>query len=256
MGVIWTKLLVMMDSVSIERLISMYTTQWLPLRSTNMDDCPICLMPLLEPTNTRPVHWYNFSSRHNSARKLKTCDHVIHRKCLENMLKHGNAAYLQCPCCKTVQGVRMGTRPLTGTIQHTKMNVPLPGYERFRTIEILFNFQNGIQGSEHPNPGQYFEARGFPRKAYLPDSREGIRALYGLYKAWEQRLIFTVGRSLTTNQNNVVTFDSIHLKTKISALEHGYPDPSYLSNLFDELKGFGITDAVIDAYMRQHPNLV
>ena len=57
------------------------------------------------------------------------------------------------------------------------------------------------------------------------------RALHGLYLAWEQRLLFTVGTSLTTNQTNCVTWNDIHLKTHKSGPNHSYPDPNFLSNL-------------------------
>jgi hypothetical protein len=37
-------------------------------------------------------------------------------------------------------------------------------------------------------------------QAYLPDTSEGERALHGLYQAWTQRVLFTVGRSQTTGR--------------------------------------------------------
>merc|ERR1712107_195522 len=90
------------------------------------------------------------------------------------------------------------------------------------------------------NPLQHF----FPR-----------RALHGLYLAWEQRLLFTVGTSLTTNQSNCVTWNDIHLKTYKLGPNHCYPDPNFLSNLMQELAGFGITEAEIGRHMTAHPNL-
>ncbi len=40
-------------------------------------------------------------------------------------------------------------------------------------------------------------------QAYLPDTSEGERALHGLYQAWTQRVLFTVGRSQTTGRVSV-----------------------------------------------------
>ena len=34
-------------------------------------------------------------------------------------------------------------------------------------------------------------------QAYIPDNEEGVKALHGIYLAWEQRLLFKVGTSLT-----------------------------------------------------------
>ena len=89
----------------------------------------------------------------------------------------------------------------------------LPGYEGSGSIEITFNFSGGIQvcllssarvskcytifpfqGPEHPNPGQPYRNNSFPRKAYLPDNKEGEMALHGVYMAWNNRLMFTVGQ--------------------------------------------------------------
>ena len=57
------------------------------------------------------------------------------------------------------------------------------------------------------------------------------RALHGLYLAWEQRLLFTVGTSMTTGQSNCVTWNDIHLKTNRTGPDHSYPDPNFLANL-------------------------
>ncbi|MEQ2177299.1 hypothetical protein GOODEAATRI_002156, partial [Goodea atripinnis] len=53
------------------------------------------------------------------------------------------------------------------------------------------------------------------RVAYLPDSPEGNRVLGLLRRAFEQRLIFTIGTSMTTGLQNVITWNDIHHKTSI-----------------------------------------
>ena len=69
------------------------------------------------------------------------------------------------------------------------------------------------QQPEHPNPGVRYP--GTDRVAYLPDSPEGNRVLGLLRRAFEQRLIFTIGTSMTTGMQNVITWNDIHHKTSI-----------------------------------------
>ena len=76
-----------------------------------------------------------------------------------------------------------------------------------------------------------------------------------MYLAWSQRLMFTVGRSITTQRDNCITWNDIHMKTNARSTEHGYPDPQYLANLSQDLAGFGITEAEIAQHMASHPNL-
>lgn len=47
----------------------------------------------------------------------------------------------------------------------------VPGYEGYKTITINYTIPSGVQGPEHPNPGQPYT--GTSRIAYLPDSQEG-----------------------------------------------------------------------------------
>jgi len=113
--------------------------------------------------------------------------------------------------------------------------------------DLIFNFfsiPSGIQGNEHPNPGQAYYAVGFPRVCYLPDNSLGRRVLRLLQIAFERRLIFTIGRSVTTGREDVVTWNEIHHKTELgpSTSGHGYPDHSYLERTLAELAAQGVTD--------------
>lgn len=76
----------------------------------------------------------------------------------------------------------------------------------------LTSFNISLQ-IEHPNPGVRYP--GTDRVAYLPDSPEGNRVLGLLRRAFEQRLIFTIGTSMTTGMQNVITWNDIHHKTSI-----------------------------------------
>jgi len=226
-----------------------HTIPWkLPSSGEPVDECPICLH-VLGDTN------YNIYSDKTRSLMLRLCKHTFHQTCLEALLKQSTSRFLQCPICRNVHGTRTGTRPTNGTITHNILDSALPGHEQYKTIKITFNFVNGVQGADHPSPGQPFTAPGFPRMAYLPDSPEGIDAMHGIYVAWQQKLIFTVGRSITNSLDNVVTWDGIHMKTSPNGTEHGYPDAGYLRNLFEELEGFGITSATISSHKAKYPQL-
>uniref|UniRef100_A0A672QVX7 E3 ubiquitin-protein ligase n=1 Tax=Sinocyclocheilus grahami TaxID=75366 RepID=A0A672QVX7_SINGR len=108
------------------------------------------------------------------------------------------------------------------------------------TILCPVLFLGGHCHTEHPNPGNYFH--GTSRRAYLPDNREGKEVLALLQRAFDQRLIFTVGTSTTSGLENAVTWNDIHHKinTHGGPQNYGYPDPDYLKRVKDELKAKGI----------------
>ena len=68
------------------------------------------------------------------------------------------------------------------------------------------------------------------RTGYLPDSPEGQKILRLLEVAFKRKLVFTVGRSVTTGADNVIVWNGIHHKTNINggSANFGYPDPTYL----------------------------
>jgi len=219
--------------------LSEHTRVWQPVEPA--EQCTICLGDM--------------DKDGGPCRQLNLCPHHFHSECLNQMLMTSPSPFLQCPICKKVHGVRTGNRPINGNMRHGIDQTSLPGHEGSGTITIHFSFRSGVQGPEHPSPGQAYTAHNFPRQAYLPDTPDGCRALHGLYLAWEQRLLFTVGTSMTTGQPNCVTWNDIHLKTHRNGPNHSYPDPNFLTNLMQELAGFGITEAEIGAHMTAHPNL-
>jgi len=233
-----------------EDILSKFTTPWVSPATQPGDppQCSICLLDLSDnssytTTTLAPVL------------TLMDCNHSFHSACLTALMANSPSQFLQCPTCKKVYGVRTGTRPTTGSMKHRLLRSSLPGHNGCGTIEMHFMFTPGIQGPEHPHPGQYYNPVGFPRTAFLPDNQEGVKALHGLYMAWEQRLLFTVGKSITTGMDNCVTWNDIHLKTKVSGGEHSYPDEQYLKNLAQDLAGFGITEAGISSHMGRHKGL-
>ncbi|KAG8231848.1 hypothetical protein J437_LFUL008619 [Ladona fulva] len=186
---------------------------------------------------------------------LTLCDHLMHLSCLNSMLQsisnRAKSLYIQCPVCMKIYGMKTGNQP-AGTMDWAVLNSSLPGHPGTCTIQITYNITSGIQGTEHPNPGRPFYAVGFPRVCYLPDTPKGRKVLRLLQIAFERRLVFTVGRSVTTGREDVVTWNEIHHKTEAgpvgnhamggSSLGHGYPDPGYLDNVLHELAAHGVYD--------------
>ncbi|XP_017271233.1 E3 ubiquitin-protein ligase DTX3L isoform X2 [Kryptolebias marmoratus] len=181
------------------------------------DKCPICLD--------------SFTSK----KQLK-CKHEFCKACLQKSMKHNGPI---CPVCKDVFGAMEGDQP-EGKMTWFKSPSSLPGFEGFGHIIITYDIPHGKQTEKHPQPGQYYS--GINRTAYLPDNKEGNEVLKLLEKAFEQKLIFTVGTSRTTGLDHQVTWNDIHHKTSMygGPDRFGYPDPMYLSRVKEELKAKGI----------------
>ncbi|KAG5841154.1 hypothetical protein ANANG_G00196560 [Anguilla anguilla] len=189
-------------------------------RKQEEENCPICLDAIKE----------------SQKKTLSRCKHSFCRDCLNKAFESKPA----CPVCGILYGNLKGTQPENGTMTFSTVKAPLPGNDSYGSIVIRYEIPSGIQGEEHPNPGQRYE--GTSRTAFLPDSREGRKVLKLLERAFEQRLIFTVGQSSTTGKSNVVTWNDIHHKTNRNGgpVNYGYPDPDYLDRVQDELKAKGI----------------
>ncbi|XP_050190757.1 probable E3 ubiquitin-protein ligase DTX3 [Myiozetetes cayanensis] len=183
--------------------------------------CPICLGEMRGP------------------RTLERCRHAFCGDCIARALQVRSA----CPVCGRFYGQLVGNQPPDGRMLVTRDHqLPLPGYEAFGTIIIQYVFPPGVQGVEHPNPGVRYP--GTTRVAYLPDCPEGNKVLGLFRKAFAQRLTFTVGTSLTTGRANVITWNDIHHKTNCTGGPQlfGYPDPTYLARVQEELRAKGITE--------------
>uniref|UniRef100_A0A9J7YWN0 E3 ubiquitin-protein ligase n=1 Tax=Cyprinus carpio carpio TaxID=630221 RepID=A0A9J7YWN0_CYPCA len=171
----------------------------------------------------------------NDKEKLK-CRHEFCRECIRRSVESLGPI---CPVRKEVFGKMEGNQP-DGTMKVTKSRLSLPGYPQCGTIEIHYDIPSGIQRKKHPNPGEHFH--GARHRAYLPDNREGNEVLVLLHRAFNQKVIFTVGTSTTSGLKNAVTWNDIHHKTNTygGPLNYGYPDPDYLRRVKDELKAKGI----------------
>ena len=69
--------------------------------------------------------------------------------------------------------------------------------------------------------------------------------------AWERRLTFTVGRSVSTNVDNSVIWNEIHHKT--GSPGHCYPDPEYLDRVIEELESQGVGEEDLPAPRAPQP---
>lgn len=180
-----------------------------------LDNCVICLDTIQLP-------------------KKLDCGHKFCESCIVTSFKSWQP---KCPSCCRLFGPLRGTQPKGGTFTTRRLPQQLPGHPDCGTIEIVYHFNSGIQSQEHPNPGQPYG--GTTRCAYLPANREGDQLCSLLKRAFDANLVFTVGRSITTGADNVVIWNDIHHKTAFTG-PFGYPDPTYLTRLKEELAAKGI----------------
>ncbi|XP_034550804.1 uncharacterized protein LOC117820949 isoform X2 [Notolabrus celidotus] len=181
------------------------------------ENCPICM-----DTFTK--------------KKQLKCKHEFCEDCLKQSKESMGPI---CPVCKRVFGKIEGDQP-PGTMTSKSYGRSLSGFPNCGSITITYDIPGGKQTEKHPNPGKYFN--GLTRTAYLPDNKEGKEVLHLLKRAFDQKLIFTVGTSRTTGMENQVTWNDIHHKTSMTGGTtcYGYPDPNYLSRVKEELKAKGI----------------
>ena len=175
---------------------------------------------------------------------MNKCKHYAHTKCLEDMIgRQASSDYLVCPICAKIYGTRIGNMPDTVTMTAWEdNNFHADGHPNEGLIIISYNAQDGIQGRGHPNPGKPFKALGFPRYAFLPGSTEGKKVLKLLQVAFERRLTFSVGNSLSNpTEGDCIVWGGIHHKTSmVSGSIHGYPDAGYLKRVTTELLSLGV----------------
>ncbi|KAK0070199.1 E3 ubiquitin-protein ligase DTX3 [Biomphalaria pfeifferi] len=144
-----------------------------------------------------------------------------------------------CPFCRTVFKILTGNQPDGEMRVNYFQYKHAAGYEHCGVWEIQYILMSGIQKENHPNPGKCYSS--ILRTAYLPDTSEGFDVLLLLKLSFMRRLTFTIGLSLTMNLEDKITWNDIHHKTALDGGSYGYPDPSYLKRVLQELKGKGVT---------------
>uniref|UniRef100_A0A1B0BQD2 E3 ubiquitin-protein ligase n=1 Tax=Glossina palpalis gambiensis TaxID=67801 RepID=A0A1B0BQD2_9MUSC len=210
-------------------MISRFVKVVEPPQWPNAQPCPMCMEELVHNVQ-------------NPAIALSRCKHLMHLQCLNGMIiaqqnELNKNLFIECPVCGIVYGEKIGNQP-SGTMSWSVISKSLPGHEGQNTIQIVYDIVSGIQTSEHPHPGRAFFAVGFPRICYLPDCPLGRKVLRFLKIAFDRRLLFSIGRSVTTGREDVVIWNSVDHKTQFNM----FPDPTYLQRCMQQLVHLGVTD--------------
>eukprot|EP00899_Mesostigma_viride_P025606 jgi/Mesvir1/622/Mv03005-RA.1 len=147
--------------------------------------------------------------------------------------------FTRCEECMQRFGVTVGTQPEYTQVSYMREpGITLAGHGP-GAIKITYHIPSGRQDPDGVKPGTSCERTG--RVAYLPDSLEGHEVLRWLHQAFQQRLIFSVGKSLTTGQDNVVVWAGIQHKTDLTPNStFGYPDGTYLMRVIAEMQQAGV----------------
>ncbi|KAK1877227.1 E3 ubiquitin-protein ligase DTX3L [Dissostichus eleginoides] len=159
---------------------------------------------------------------------MKTkCGAAFCSKCLDVVHSHCRVCHKQ-----TSQGIQ-------GEMTICRKNISVPGHTQDSAITITYVIPDGIQGEDHPSPGEPFQGGTF--EAYLPDSQKTRKLVYRLKKAFEQGLTFTVTGKDTEAR---VAWDGIPHKTTVlgGKSANGYPDSTYLTRLTEVLDSNGIEE--------------
>ncbi|KAL8615431.1 hypothetical protein ACOMHN_036251 [Nucella lapillus] len=169
--------------------------------------------------------------------KALTCGHVFCTSCIDQWFQTKPT----CPTCNSIQGTVRGDQPKDGIMgmKYSSFSACDGFPQGMYTVDYWF--PSGKQKENHPNPGKWYNST--RRIAFLPDTAEGRKVLMLLKVAFDRRLIFTVGKSATTDSVGII-WNDIHHKTLCSggAESHGYPDPTYLTRVQEELAAKGVTE--------------
>ncbi|XP_053407925.1 uncharacterized protein LOC128559644 [Mercenaria mercenaria] len=165
-----------------------------------------------------------------------SCGHVFCADCIKEQFTYKQA----CPTCGKVCGIIKGDQPYGQMDVVINDRASCAGFESSGRIEITYKFPDGTQEDNHPCPGQRY--KGITRTAYLPNNRKGREICDMLKVAFKRKLVFTIGRSRTTGADGVITWNDIHHKTDPKPhSQFGYPDPTYLDRVTEELEVKGVT---------------
>nr|XP_019949812.1 PREDICTED: uncharacterized protein LOC109634025 [Paralichthys olivaceus] len=157
------------------------------------------------------------------------CGTTLCSKCLDSVHVHCRVCHAADP---TPQGIQ-------GKMSYSKLHFSLPGHNKDSAIKITYCIPDGIQGSDHPFPGNPFQGGVF--EAFLPDCEKSRKLLPRLEKAFRLGLTFRVKVKETEAR---VTWDSIPHKTSLQGGKSGkgYPDSSYLTRLSQVLTSHWIEE--------------
>ena len=210
--------------------------------SKERDKCPICLCEFYDsiiPDDKSKFVLKDISEylkQEIDVVKLYKCeDHFYHIECLNNLIKDKQGGGFKCAMCQKIYGILEGSMP-PGTMKvYISKSQKCAGFKE-NTIVISYHIPSG----KLPN-GQYFS--GTSRTAYLPNNKEGREILALLKIAFDRKLTFVVGTSVTTGQKNTVVWNGIHHKTSLygGTQSYGYPDSTYFNRVREELAAKGVS---------------
>ena len=109
------------------------------------------------------------------------------------MIYNNSGKWIKCPVCLSIYGIMTGDQPDDGIMNtYYDDRIKCAGYFDCGTIIITYSFKNGIRnGKNYPATS---------RTAYLPNNLEGNKVLRLLEKAFKNKLVFTIGKSVTTGK--------------------------------------------------------
>ena len=147
------------------------------------EQCPICMVEFCEDDSSKIV-------------KLNRCEgHYFHAECIEMCYSNN---HLKCPICGVIYGIMTGDMPkgIMKVYRHTSETLYLEGYLNMPSYEIIYDIKSGKKGNIK-FPATY-------RNAFLPCNDEGKEVLRLLVIAFERKLTFTIGTSVTTGRTNQI----------------------------------------------------
>jgi deltex-like protein len=216
--------------------------------SKEREKCPICLCEFYDDVDSdnknfvlQPIQVY--LNHEIEVVKLFRCeDHFYHIECLNNLIKDKNGGGFKCAMCQKIYGILEGTMPPGTMTAKISKSSRCAGYPNDKTIVIYYHIPSGYQN------GKSFS--GTSRTCYLPNNKEGREVLALLKIAFDRKLTFVVGTSVTTGQKNTVVWNGIHHKTNLTGGTnyYGYPDPTYFNRVKEELASKGV---IADDFKKQ-----
>jgi deltex-like protein len=138
---------------------------------------------------------------------LDKCGHSFCTDCIDKAFK----VKKQCPICYQAYGPLTGDQPEGKMIEKQPIKLTVDN-ELHAGIKICYEFPDGIQGPDHPNPGKPY--KGTSETAYLLYSNEGNKVLRLLRRAFDQKLTFTIGQSPTAIEDVVMFTDIPHITSR------------------------------------------
>ena len=173
----------------------------------------------------------------------KCIEHFFHIECINYLIKDKTS--FKCPNCSIIYGILIGDMPKGTMKAYISKNLHCSGYNRVGTIVIDYNFPSGKRDKKNYS--------GTSRECYLPNTDEGIEILGLLKVAFDRKLTFTVGTSVTTGRTNTTVWNGIHHKTNLygGPTQFGYPDDTYFNRVKEELAAKGVTKENIDEDLKK-----